>query len=129
MKIDITARSTDITDMARRLAAEKCAKVERFFQGRSTIRAILDKQHEEFRVELIAQTPGKHTVVIEEADTDLLAAIDKATERMERHVRKTKERLTERHRKPRPELAGPQAARSDGEEPSYQQIVDGRRTA
>lgn len=131
MKIEITARSTEVTETARRLAQQKCGKLERFFHGHTEVRAILDKQHENFRVELIAKTPGSHTIVIEELHTDMLAAIDLAAGRMERHVRKTKERLYERGRQVR---NVPEAKELGGgeEEPTYQDLIDeerlGRRT-
>lgn len=127
MKIEITSRSTEVTETARRLASEKCGKLERFFHGHTAVRAILDKQHDDFRVELIATTPGKHTIVIEEQHTDLLAAIDLATARMERHVRKTKERLYERGRQPRRDLTNPELTAPEGlaaeDEPTYQSVV------
>lgn len=131
MKFEITARSAEISEVARRLAGEKCSKLERFFHGHTTVRAILDKVHESFRVELIASTPRRHTIVIEELHPDLLAAIDLAAGRLERHVRKTKERLYERGRHPRTDGTGAEVdGRTEGtseEEPTYQAWVDEHR--
>jgi ribosomal subunit interface protein len=126
VKIEITSRSTEVTETARRLATQKCGKLERFFHGHTSVRAILDKQHDDFRVELIATTPGRHTIVIEEHHTDLLAAIDLAAGRMERHVRKTKERLYERGRKARA-IPEPPAEPSTEEETTYQSVVAPQR--
>ncbi|MBK9388457.1 MAG: ribosome-associated translation inhibitor RaiA [Planctomycetes bacterium] len=132
MKIEITSRSTEVTETARRLAHEKCGKLERFFHGHTSVRVILDKQHDDFRVELIATTPGKHTIVIEELHTDQLAAVDLAAARMERHVRKTKERLYERGRQSRPILEPP-TPEVEEDEPTYQSVLaprpKNRRTA
>jgi ribosomal subunit interface protein len=126
VRIDVTARSSEIKESARRLAQEKCKKFERFFGGSMSVRVVLDKQRDTSRVEMIATTT-RHTEVIKAEHEDLLAAIDIGVDKMERAISRWKDKLCSRGRKAKMERLSGGAEEGDHEDegPTYQQVVEG----
>ena len=82
MKIEVTSRSDRIREDVRRYAAEKVEKLNHFFDRITSVRVVLSA---------------------EERGPEPFAAVDLAVHKMERQLARHKEKLQERHRRPRPD--------------------------
>jgi putative sigma-54 modulation protein len=94
-----TGRNLEITEAMRSYAEDKLSKLERFFDHIIDAKVIMSYNHtrnsDPARVEVQVNVP--HGVVrAEEAGQDTYAAIDKAVDKLERQLKKYKDRLRER---------------------------------
>ena len=77
----------------------KLQHLARFFDRIVSIRALLERQAELHRVELVANVGQGVTLVVDARGAGLEATLDEALERMARVLRRHKTRLTDRHRR------------------------------
>lgn len=124
MRIEVTSRSDRANETARRLATEKAERLVKYFDRTMAMKVILDEDSGQAKVEILATPPRHATVVVETKHEDMLAAIDVAVDKMERALTKLKERLQDRHRKPRAEGTPEDTGSPDDEGPTYQQAVE-----
>jgi len=104
MKIEVTSRSDRIREDVRRYAAEKVEKLNHFFDRITSVRVVLSaEENERHGVELVVAAGGGATFVAEERGPEPFAAVDLAVHKMERQLARHKEKLQERHRRPRPD--------------------------
>ena len=94
-----TGRNLEITEAMRNYAEDKLSKLERFFDHIIDAKVIMSynhtRNHDPARVEVQVNVP--HGVVrAEEAGQDTYAAVDKAVDKLERQLKKYKDRLRER---------------------------------
>ncbi len=100
MKVEVSARHDGISERAKRYAEEKISKLDRFFERITSAKVILDTDAEYHRAEIILAAGGGATIVGESTDAQsLFAAIDMAVDKLERQVKKHKEKLVSRNRK------------------------------
>lgn len=77
----------------------KLQALEKFFDRTITMRALLERQNEDHRVELVANVGNGSVLVVDSRDKAFGSALDEATDRMGRLLRRHKEKLnTERRR-------------------------------
>ena len=100
MKVEITARSEDVPERAKEYAEKKISKMSRFFERITSARVILDSDGDRHKAEMVLAAGGGAVLVGEATDPmSLYAAIDTALDKLERQVKKHKEKLVERNRK------------------------------
>ncbi len=78
---------------------EKLQHLARFFDRIVSIRALLEKQAELHRVELVANVGHGVTLVVDARGATPEATLDDALDRMGRVLRRHKTRMTDRHRR------------------------------
>lgn len=81
--------------------AAKLDALARFFDGTVSLRAVLERQHDDHRVELLASVRRGVLLVVESRQGNISVALDDAVERMGRALRKHKEKLRSAKRRPR----------------------------
>ncbi|MCD6459299.1 ribosome-associated translation inhibitor RaiA [bacterium] len=96
MDIYITTRNSTITDAMKDYIRDKLNRIEKFSHKNIDVHIVLDMQKYRYIVEINVST---HLAKIhcKEEDTDMYAAIDTAIDRLERQMRKSKEKI-QRHK-------------------------------
>ena len=92
MQIRVTARHVEVTEAVRDYIDVKAGKLERFYNRIQEIEVILDHESEQFRTDMIARTDRKQTFVASETGPDTFALIDLVTEKLERQLKRHKEK-------------------------------------
>jgi len=98
MQVKVTGRHMSVTDAMKAYAEEKALKVIRFFDRVQEIRMVLDFEGGQPVVECIVDVEHAEDFVGRETDADMYAAIDKVSDKLERQMRKHKERIKEHHK-------------------------------
>ncbi len=94
MQIHTTCRHGKLSPAVRRFLEERLAKLERFAQV-SEAHVILETEKYRHTAEILLKTRQKELIVREEAD-DQTGAIDRAIDRLERQVKRLKEKRSTR---------------------------------
>ena len=105
MQVSVTGRSFDVTDALKGYVEQKADRLERHFgHGSEHLHVVLDLigKHEHF-VEANVHINGKD-IHAEASHEDMYAAIDAMTDKMDRQMRKTKEKMVGKKRRPAPAL-------------------------
>ena len=97
MQIDITGHHIDITDSMRDYVNQKMERVERHFDIVSNAHVVLTVEKLRQKAEASLMVKGSK-VFAEAVDEDMYAAIDSLTDKLDRQVRKHKEKMTNHHR-------------------------------
>lgn len=92
-QIEITARHGHISDGMRDYAHKKAEKLTRFHDRITRIQVLLDDPKGEREVEMIAHIEAGGTVVARERAGAFHEAVDLLVEKLERQLKKDKERL------------------------------------
>jgi putative sigma-54 modulation protein len=96
----ITGKHVDVPQRVKRHAEEKTSKLPRFYNIINQVEVIIDgKEGNDIAVEIIARGEHKKVFVVKEKCSDVYAAIDLASHRMEQQLRKIKKK--ERNKKHR----------------------------
>lgn len=95
MKFNIIGRKITVTDKIKDYVEKKLGKLDKFFKDESEARVVLGtiKDHEYIEASIYA---GGMIYRAEVSDTDILAAIDKTVDIIERQIRKNKTRLAKK---------------------------------
>lgn len=93
MIVTITGKHIEITDAIRDHIEDKAAKLPRYFNSVSQVEVIVEKSTGVMQsVEVITSVEHRDDVVARETGEDLYACIDLAMHKMERQLRKIKEK-------------------------------------
>ncbi len=95
MQVRVTGRHIDVTRPLRDHVARRLAKLEHFFHNLLDAHVILFLERDD-HVTDITVTGNHVTLHVRERDPDMYAAVDRAVHRLERQVRKHKDRVTRR---------------------------------
>ena len=103
MKIIISGRHLEVTEAMKKYAEEKIGRVNKYFENITEIDVTLSVEHSKtdgdvHKVDVLLFGNGTKIKVNME-DKDLYAAIDKATDILERQVKKHKEKLKDHNKK------------------------------
>ena len=105
MEVVITGRHVEVTDEIRDYVEEKVGKLTRFYARIHEAEVILDQESEQFVIEIIMRAGHKHTFVATETGPDPFALVDVTTDKIERQLKKQKEREKDHsNRDAKPEL-------------------------
>lgn len=97
MKVKITHKKTEVSEHLRQLIEEKCAKLERFVRIVGEVDVVL-KEEKEYVCFAEINVPIKGNVVHAEAQAgDILSAFEEALNRVEKQVKKYREKITTKH--------------------------------
>jgi putative sigma-54 modulation protein len=96
MQLNLTGHHIDITDALRNRVAEKVAKVERHFDQLTNVHVILTVEKQRHKAEATVNVPGE-TLFAESVEDDMYVAIDTLVDKLDRQVKKFKEKLTNHH--------------------------------
>lgn len=122
MNITISARNSSIPQNTKDYAHEKAEKLQKYYRL-SKISIVMEVEGDNYIIEMVA-TPekGGKAAIANAKASEWFAAIDQANDKMERQLRKLKERVkSHRLKKQKPE-----GASSKGEEPeeTYKDAID-----
>ncbi len=97
MNIKVTGKNIEITDAIRDYVESKADRLEKFENANTELNVVCSIEREEQIVELQLSHNGDF-VKIEERNNDLYASIDLALDRLERQMRKDKEKKTDKNK-------------------------------
>ena len=97
MNIKVTGKNIEITDAIRQYVEDKADRLEKFENANSELNVVCSVEREEQIVELQLSHNGDFTK-IEERNNDLYASIDLALDRLERQIRKDKEKKADKNK-------------------------------
>lgn len=93
MRFTITGKHIEITDAIRAHAWQKVEKLPRYFDGVSEVEVIAEGSEGGMRlVEIIARGEHGHLFVAKDSGPDLYVCIDMAVHKLERQLRRKKEK-------------------------------------
>ena len=98
MQLSVTGHHIEITDSLRNYVATKLAKLERHFDHMTDIHCVLTVEKLEHKAEATIQVGGG-TIHAEQIEPNMYAAIDILVDKLDRQVKKHKEKLTDHHAK------------------------------
>ena len=96
MQVNISGHHVEVTPALRDYLHEKLTRIERHFENVTDISCILTVEKLEHRAEATVHVSGNslHAHSVEE---DMYAAIDSLADKLDRQVRKHKEKITDHH--------------------------------
>ncbi len=97
MDIRVSGVHFEITDAVRTYAVEKTDKLSRIYDGVTEAEILLKAEDRAFHCEIIVRAKNKHRFVIDVAHENMYAAIDQAVDKIQRQLRRHKEKLVEHH--------------------------------
>ena len=118
MQIKISARHGHLGEATQQFIREKAEKLLRYFERLTLIEVTVDLSNEQQkRVEFVVSAEHKHDFVASESNPDILAAVDLVVDKLERQVRRYREKIQDhRRRLSTGEAAGAPAAEEPSEE-------------
>jgi putative sigma-54 modulation protein len=96
MQINLSGHHVEITPALRDYITEKLARIERHFESATDIHCILTVEKQEHKAEATLNVRG-NTLHAHSVETDMYAAIDSLADKLDRQVRKHKEKITDHH--------------------------------
>lgn len=96
MQLNLTGHHIDITEALRNRVSTKVAKVERHFDHLTNVNVILTVEKLRHKAEATVNVPGE-TLFAESVEDDMYTAIDTLADKLDRQVKKFKEKLTDHH--------------------------------
>ena len=98
MQLSVTGHHIEITESLRNYVVTKLAKLERHFDHMTDIHCILTVEKLQHKAEATIQVGGG-TIHAEQVEPNMYAAIDILVDKLDRQVKKHKEKLTDHHAK------------------------------
>ena len=96
MQLSVTGHHIDITDSLRRYVGTKLAKIERHFDHMTDVHCVLTVEKLQHKAEATIHVGGG-TIHAEQTEQNMYAAIDILVDKLDRQVKKHKEKLTDHH--------------------------------
>lgn len=106
MQIQVTGRHVKLNDDVRAYIDEKAGKLPRFYNRIHEIEVIVDHESEQFKVEMIVRVDRKHTFVAHDSGPDTMVLIDQVVDKLERQLRRHKEKNRDHKHDGKPDMAG-----------------------
>jgi len=101
MQITVSARHMGISDSLKDYCREKSERLIRFFDRIQSIEVILDGNNGQHFAEMIVHSEGTQPFVAREQHDDAYAAVDLMLDKIERQIRRHKEKLRNRKHPPK----------------------------
>ena len=96
MQIDITGHHVDLTPALRTYVQNKFERLERHFDNVNGLHVVLTVEKLQHKAESTIQVNGA-TLFADATEQDMYAAIDCLTDKLDRQIKKHKEKLTNHH--------------------------------
>lgn len=100
MQIKISARHGHLREDTKQFIEEKAQKLLHFFDRLTSIEVTVDLEGDAKTVEFIVSAEHKHDFVARESNGDIRAATDLVVAKVEKQLRKYKERVQDHRRTP-----------------------------
>ena len=97
MRINLTGHHVDITDSLRNFVDTKFERLERHFEHINNIHVILSVEKERQKAEATINV-SRGQLYADAQHEDMYAAIDKLLDKLDRQLKKHKEKLTDHHK-------------------------------
>ena len=97
MQINLTGHHVDITDPLRNYVSEKFERLERHFDHVTDVHVILSVEKLRHTAEATMHITGGK-LFADSTEEDMYAAIDGLTDKLDRQIKKHKEKMTDHHR-------------------------------
>lgn len=97
MNIKVTGKNIEITEAIRQYINDKADRLEKFEDANTELNVVCKVEREDQIVEMQLSSNGDF-IKIEEKNNDLYASIDLALDRLERQMRKSKEKVLDRNK-------------------------------
>jgi putative sigma-54 modulation protein len=98
MQLNLTGHHVDITDSLRNYVEEKIEKLERHFDKVTNTHVILSVESTRHKAEATVNMSGNN-IFAESTEDNMYAAIDSLIDKLDRQVKKHKEKITNHHHK------------------------------
>lgn len=98
MQVTLTGKQIDITPSLRNYVDSKLERVERYFDRVMSIHVILRVENLDHHAEATVSAPGGKPIFADSSAKDMYAAIDGLADKLDRQVKKQKEKLKDVHR-------------------------------
>lgn len=95
MAIEITGRHIDITDVVKDYARKRVERLNEEFPRLQSVHVILDVEKYRHMAEVVVHGRAHGQVAGRETSGDMYASIDAAIDKVERQLRKNRERMVE----------------------------------
>lgn len=92
MRLSVTGRHIEITDSMKQYAEDKARKLTKFYDRIEVIEVVVDRESVRYRVEMLVRTDHRHTFVGQVDAEDFYEAIDLVADKLERQLKKHKEK-------------------------------------
>ena len=96
MQITTTGHPVEVTAALRAYVTEKMQKLERHFDQVSSVNVILNVEKLQHQAEATVKAGGR-TIFAADTATDMYASIDNLIDKLDRQVRRYKDRITDHH--------------------------------
>jgi putative sigma-54 modulation protein len=97
MQIKLTGHHIEITQALRDYVHDKLERIERHFENVTSVHVILSVEKLRQKAEATIHVAG-NDIFADAVDADMYAAIDALTDKIDRQIKKHKEKLTDKHR-------------------------------
>ncbi|HHJ16739.1 MAG TPA: ribosome-associated translation inhibitor RaiA [Gammaproteobacteria bacterium] len=97
MQIDVTGHHVELTDPLRNYVNEKFERLERHFDHVTDVHVILSVEKLRHTAEATMHITGGK-LFADSTEEDMYAAIDSLTDKLDRQIKKHKEKITNHHR-------------------------------
>ena len=97
MQLNITGQHIDLTEAMQEYVRTKIAKLERYFDNVTNVHVILSVEKKNQKAEATVHVAGGD-LFAESTDENMYAAIDSLVDKLDRQIKKHKEKLTDHHR-------------------------------
>jgi putative sigma-54 modulation protein len=97
MQINLTGHHVDITDSLRNYVSEKFERLERHFDHVTDVHVILSVEKLRQKAEATVHLSGS-TLFAVDTEEDMYVAIDGLADKLDRQIKKHKEKITDHHR-------------------------------
>ena len=104
MKTEVAILRNEYPTKIRDFVADKLQNLVRFYEGTVSMRAVLEKDGDTHRVELVANVRRGVVLVVDARSDSITSALDDAIERMGRVLSRHKDKLKSGRRKSRQRL-------------------------
>ncbi len=97
MKVKVTARHVDVTEVMKDYAYEKARRLARYFDHARKLEVILDVDGDDgFKAEMIASLVRGQVLACRAEEPTAMAALDSVVDKMERQFTRFKEKLRDK---------------------------------
>lgn len=96
MQLNITGHHVEVTDSLRSYVSSKLARLERHFDHVTVIHCVLSVEKLRHRAEATVNITGGQ-LFADAVEEDMYAAIDALVDKLDRQIRKHKEKVTDHH--------------------------------
>lgn len=96
MQLNISGHHLEVTDALKSYVKTKVERLERHFDNMTNVHFILSVEKERHKAEATVHVNGAN-LFAESEDESMYAAIDSLTDKLDRQVKKHKEKMTDHH--------------------------------